>query len=91
MCSLEVDQEGTVAKAQTAATGVCSASVQSKKLTFGCTYYMLIEYHKTLLFAAKIDSPSPATEDYSYNPEPDSTFQDSTEEEAPSDYDLENC
>jgi hypothetical protein len=52
---------------------------------------MLIEYHKTLLFAAKIDSPSPATEDYSYNPEPDSTFQDSTEEEAPSDYDLENC
>jgi serine protease inhibitor len=59
VCRLQVDQEGTIASAVSAA-GTSRGPTQKPLplcLTFGCTFYMLIEYNKTILFAAKIGQP----------------------------------
>jgi serine protease inhibitor len=55
-CFLDVDQEGTTAGAVTTASALRGKSIAS--VTFACTFFMLIEYENTLLFASKIDNPS---------------------------------
>ena len=57
-CFLDVDQEGTTAGAVTVMSALRNGGGSIKSVTFACTFFMLIEYENTLLFASKIDNPS---------------------------------
>jgi serine protease inhibitor len=88
-CMLEVDQNGTVAAAVTAAQATRGARPAPKLVTFGHTFFMLIEYKKTLLFAAKIDCPDALPAPADFETAKDSAFFDSEIQVMDSDYDLD--
>jgi hypothetical protein len=70
-CLLKVDQNGTTAAAITAAgatRGGAAREPQFRRITFDHTFYMLIEYGNTLLFAAKIGQPPVSTSSSEYTP-----------------------
>lgn len=89
VCMLKVDQEGTVAAAVSAGQGM-RGGPKYEELTFAHTFFMLIEYHKILLFAAKIDCPD-VIQGFSAKTAPkDHDFPDSTFKDIDSDYVLES-
>jgi serine protease inhibitor len=61
-CILEVDQKGTVAAAFTAvaATRSPGSGPQYNYISFKHTFYMVIHHNDTVLFVAKVASPTPS-------------------------------
>jgi serine protease inhibitor len=61
-CILEVDQKGTVAAAFTvsAATRSPGSGPRYESISFQHTFYMVIHHNDTILFVAKVASPTPS-------------------------------
>jgi serine protease inhibitor len=62
-CILEVDQKGTVAAAVTtsgATRGGSGGGPQYNYISFKHTFYMVIHHNDTILFVAKVASPTPS-------------------------------
>ena len=59
-CILEVDQKGTVAAAFTVQAATRSPGPRYESVSFQHTFYMVIHHNDTILFVAKVASPTPS-------------------------------